>query len=121
MGFLDKFDDVKIKLKQLVVIKKKLKALQNYACCGTFEHQDFLLLIEKCLSHPRAGEVECQFLDQLLERYNIDYLSWSHRTQALKKEMVQVRKERIKTPPIVQEYLFDMNSVTASSYKQKAM
>lgn len=114
MGFLDKLDQAKIKFKQLVLIKKKLRALQNFASCSNFEHQDFLLLVEKALAHPNAGDAEFEFLDNLLQRYNVDYLSWSHRTQCLKKEMVRIRRQRCKQPA-TQQYLFDMNAVVSSS------
>lgn len=113
MSIFDKVSELKDKFMLFFRTKKKLQALENYAQCVSFAQQDYITLIKRCVYDSQAGEAEDVYLSHVLDRCQINYLHWSHRTQALKKEMVDLRRKQYK-PQAVQGFLFDINK-TAST------
>lgn len=86
----DKLPDLKEKFKNFFAHKKKMQALDNYSNCAPFQHKDYLLLIKKCMAHGFLGEKEAEFLCYMIEKYALNFLDWSHRTNWLKGEMVKL-------------------------------
>lgn len=107
MYILEKLGDLKDWFRRFRICKKKFQALKNYSEAAPFHHREHLALIEKCLYKNDTGEEVANFLSYLVDQYEINYLSWSHRTQSLKKKMVAVRQEKHKMYGM-QPFLFDM-------------
>lgn len=83
----EKTDELQRKFYNLVGHKKKVKALENYSEVGTFKHNDYLLLLRKCISEGFLGEVEADFLTYMIKKYDVNFLDWSHKTKWLKEEI----------------------------------
>lgn len=104
----DKIPDLKEKFKNFFSHKKKMQALDNYSYCAPFQHRDYLLLIKKCMLHGFLGEKEADFLCYMVEKYAINFLDWSHKTNWLKQEMNKLASNFPKPEPkIAQLPLFD--------------
>jgi len=88
MQILEKVDELKHKFYNFFVHRKKLRALQNYSeASNQFTHHNYLGLIKKCLADGFLTVKEADFLSYMLEKYEINFLDWSHRTLWLKEEM----------------------------------
>lgn len=104
----DKVSDLKDKLKNFFTHKKKLKALNTYSEVVPFQHRDYLKLIKKCMADGFLGDKEAEFLCYLLEKYELNYLDWSHKTKWLKEEMNRLERQYNKPRP-VQGTFFDLD------------
>lgn len=93
-----KVSDLKEKFKKFFVIKKKVRALENFSECAPFEHREYLHLIQKCVNDGFPGEKEADFLDYMLERYEVNFLDWFHRTPWLKAKMATMSQQNKKPP-----------------------
>ena len=103
-----KIFDLKEKFKKFFSHKKKLQALDNYSSVAPFQHKDYLLLIKKCMADGFLGEKEADFLTYMLEKYEINFLDWSHKTRWLKEEMKKL-SEQYERPRAIQPFLFDFD------------
>lgn len=83
----ERIPELKEKLTSLVVHKKKLRALENYSEVNYFQHNDYLGLIKKCLNDGFLDDRESEFLTYMIQKYDVNFLDWSHRTKWLKEEM----------------------------------
>lgn len=102
----EKVHELKEKITNLFLHRKKLKALENYSQIPNFKHINYLPLIKQCMLEGFLEEQEASFLDHMLNKYEINYLDWSHRTKWLKNEMVRLSAPR-KRPLFSQMDLFD--------------
>ncbi len=89
----EKVGELKEKFKSFFTQKKKLKALENYSEVAHFPHKGYLPLIKKCMNDGFLGDTEANFLGHLLDKYEINFLDWSHKTKWLKGEMNRIRKQ----------------------------
>jgi hypothetical protein len=90
----DKVAQFKEKFKSFFIHKKKLQALENYSECSTsFKHKSYLPLMKKCLNDGFLGDKESDFLVYMIERYEVNFLDWCHRTPWLKRKMNNMKKE----------------------------
>ena len=103
----DKIGELKEKFKCLFVHKTKLKALENYSSAVAFPHKDYLVLIKRCMGNGFLGDKEAEFLSYILERYEINFLDWSHKTKWLKGEISRIKEEDQKKQIEEQLNLFD--------------
>lgn len=113
----DKVQDLKDKFKRFFVQRKKLQSLKNFSEATDFEHKPYLKLIDKCMQDGFLGEKEDDFLGYLLDRYEINFLDWSHKTKWLKGEMKRLSSSKAKRAPAPeaalpkQLFLFDIDAV----------
>lgn len=83
----ERIPELKEKFTTLAVHKKKLRALENYSEVNHFQHNDYLGLIKKCLNDGFLDEKESEFLTYMIQKYDVNFLDWSHKTKWLKEEM----------------------------------
>lgn len=95
----DKVLELKDRFKSFFSHKKKLQALENYSNCAPFQHKDYLTLIKRCMADGFLGEKEADFLCYMLEKYELNFLDWSHRTKWLKSEMQKLASHYQKDKP----------------------
>jgi hypothetical protein len=114
LNLFDRVSDLKEKFKKFFTHKKKIKALENYSECVPFEHKDYLTLIKRCMNDGFLGEKESDFLTYMLEKYEINFLDWFHRTKWLKSEMQRLQGFYKKETPY-QLNMFDMGPLKNSS------
>jgi hypothetical protein len=105
--FFEKANSLKEKFFSFFQHKKKVRALDNYALCAPFYHQDYLGLIRKCMSQAFLDRQEADFLDHLLAKYEISYLDWAHRTRWLKAQMQELSDQRQRVPEPQIQFNFD--------------
>jgi len=91
----EKFEELKEKFGQFYQHRKKLAALENYSEAVKFQHKKYLGLIKACLRDGFLDAEEADFLEHMLNKYQVSYLQWAHRTKWLKNE-VRARKEAVK-------------------------
>lgn len=106
MYLFDKLSELKEKFKSFFVSKKKLKALENYAEVAPFQHRSYIGLIKKCMNDGFLGEKETDFLSYMIDKCEINFLDWAHKTKWLKKEMRRVAAVN-RQPSFVQASMFD--------------
>jgi len=86
-NLFDKIGVLKEKFKDFFTHKKKFQALENYSTAVPFQHKDYLFLIKKCMADGFLGEKEAEFLCYMIEKYQVNFLDWSHKTKWLKGEI----------------------------------
>lgn len=86
----DKALEYKEKLKTFFTQKKKLQALQNYSEVAPFPHKKHLVLIKRCMDEGFLDNETDGFIGHLLNKYEVNFLDWSHRTKWLKGEMCRI-------------------------------
>lgn len=106
----DKVFELKEKFKKFFTHKKKMQALDNYSSVVPFQHKDYLLLIKKCMNDGFLGEKEADFLTYMLEKYEVNFLDWSHKTRWLKGEMARLAA-KYQEPQPVQTFMFDFDKL----------
>jgi len=106
ISIFDKVSELKDSFKKVFQHKKKIKALENYSSSAKFSHADFLPLLKKCMEYGFVGQEESAFLEFLLNKYQVKYLDWCHKTQWLKQKMEEMQKES-RPEKCVQLTLFD--------------
>lgn len=89
----DKVQELKEKFNDLFKQKKKLKALEHYATTGSFKHAKYLPLVRQCMQGGFLEKPEADFLDHMLNKYELNYLEWSHKTKWLKGEIRKLADE----------------------------
>lgn len=115
MELFSKILELKDRFKRLFVQKKKLKALNNYAECGSFRHDNYLVLVKRCMDEGFLEQEEAGFLDHMLKKYELKFLDWSHKTKWLKGEMKRVAQETYRSKH-KQTFLFDMSKLDHPQY-----
>jgi len=108
----DKIEDFREKFQHLYVHKKKLLALDNLSQTIPFQHNDYLVLIKRCMREGFLSPEENSFLVYLIGKYFSDknFLDWTHRTKWLKGEMRRLSKANPTRSPIQQD-LFNWNKL----------
>lgn len=106
----DKFAELKEKFKSFLFHKKKLQALNNYSQVTQFPHRKYLPMIKAAMDDGFLGEKECDFLGYLLQKYELNFLDWCHRTRWLKSEMRRIA-HNVKPKVVEQPLLFDLDKV----------
>lgn len=114
----DRLHELKDKFKRFFTQRKKLQSLKNFSEATDFEHKPYLKLIDKCMQDGFLGQKEDDFLGYLLDRYEINFLDWSHKTRWLKGEIrrLSLRKPKKEAPAPEarrpeQMFLFDIDAV----------
>jgi hypothetical protein len=92
------------KFKNFLQQRKKVAALDHYQTAAPFKHRDYLTLIKRCMKREFLDEREAGFLDHLLDKYEIRYLDWAHKTRWLKQQMAQMAQKPSKTPQILFDF-----------------
>ena len=109
----EKIFELKEKFKHLFIQKKKLKALENYSEVVDFQHKDYITLIKRCMADGFLGDKEADFLCYLLEKYEVNFLDWSHRTKWLKTEISRLSEQKQRKKE-VQLTLFNLPSMPSN-------
>lgn len=104
MYLFDKVSEFTQKFKKSWCDRKKSQALDNYSSIAPFHHKGYLNLIKTCMNEGFLGDKESDFLDYMLDRYNVNFLDWSHRTRWLKKEMAQMASQQPRLPKSEQAF-----------------
>lgn len=101
----DKLDDFREKFKHLYVHKKKVLALENLSQAVEFKHNDYLILIKRCMRQGFLTQEENSFLVYLVGKYFSDknFIDWTHRTPWLKQEIRRLSRENPKRTPVQQD------------------
>jgi hypothetical protein len=107
---LEKIIELKEKFKNCFVHKKKIRALENYSEVAPFAEKEYLQLIKKCAKDRFLSQKAADFLCELIEQYDVNFLDWSHKTRWLKKEMKRL-EEVHKKATYVQMNFFDFDKV----------
>lgn len=116
-SILEKVDMLKQKFKHFFTHKKKLRALENYSEVAEFHHKDYLPLIQKCMEDGFLGQAEGDFLGHLIDRYQLDFLTWAHRTKWVKEEMSRILTANQKKNDI-QLTMFNFEQMRKESIKK---
>lgn len=112
---LDNISVLKEKFKNFFLHKKKLQALENYSCAVPFQHKDYLLLIKRCMADGFLGEKEADFLCYMIEKYEVNFLDWSHKTKWLKGEIERLAANYRKEQGVPQQMsMFDFSQLRPS-------
>lgn len=108
----DKLEEFRDKFQHLYVHKKKVLALENLSQAVVFQHNDYLLLIKRCMRDGFLTVEENKFLVYLVGKYFSDrnFLDWTHRTPWLKQEMRRLSRANPKRTPVQQD-LFNWNKL----------
>jgi hypothetical protein len=109
VSLFNKLSELKEGFKRLFVSRKKIKALENYSHAVPFRHKDFLSLIKHCMQNGFLGDKEVEFLDYMVEQYEINFLDWCQRTKWVKAETGRIAKEmrKQKQYPLVDTAKYD--------------
>jgi hypothetical protein len=101
----DRLEEFREKFDHLIVHKKKILALDNLSQAVPFQHNDYLILIKKCVKHGFLSPEETSFLVYLVGKYFGDknFLDWSHRTPWLKTEMRRLSRQTQKIMQVQQD------------------
>ncbi len=83
----DTMHEFKEMFKRLFVFKKKLKALENFSETTNFSHKNQLKLLRDCVESGIPDEKDEEYLSHLLNRYQLRWLDWAHKTNWLKAEI----------------------------------
>lgn len=110
----DKVSELSEKFKNFFQHKKKLQALDNYSEVVPFQHKGYLTLIKRCMGDGFLGEKEAEFLCYMLDKYELNYLDWSHKTKWLKGEMNRLAANYAQPVPVAQTF-FDFSQLTAAT------
>lgn len=113
MAYLfDKLEDFREKFQHLYVHKKKVLALENLSQAVVIQHNDYLILIKRCMREGFLSAEENSFLVYLVAKYFSDknFLDWTHRTPWLKQEMRRLSRANPKRTPMQQD-LFNWNKM----------
>lgn len=103
----NKLSDLKEKFKSFFQHRKKVAALENFSVDSSFQHKNYLPLVKACMNEGFLGETESGFLDYMLNRYEINYLDWAHKTKWLKRQMHEKAMKAM--PPIQAQVFFDFD------------
>jgi len=71
--------------------RKKIKSLENFSCSHEFVHKNYLGLMKNCIRGGFLDDMESNFLDHMLKKYELNYLDWSHRTPWLKEQIFKLQ------------------------------
>lgn len=96
-SLLDRLVELKDRFKSFFQHKKKVAALENFSETDKFCHRTYLDLVKHCMNQGFLGDKESDFLDHMLNRYEINYLQWSHKTRWIKQQISQNRTSRAET------------------------
>lgn len=113
MSYLfDKLENFREKFQHLHVHKKKLLALDNLSQAVPFQHNDYLILIKRCMRSGFLTQEENSFLTYLVGKYFSDknFIDWTHRTPWLKQEIRRLSHANPKRTPMQQD-LFNWNKL----------
>lgn len=89
--FAMKYEELKEKFNNFFLHKKKVKALENYAEATDFPGKKYIRILKELLVDGFLDDKEEAFLNHQIEKCELDYLSWSHRTKWLKSEIRRLR------------------------------
>lgn len=92
-NIFDRVSDLKELFLSFFTHRKKLKALENYSVVSGFQHRGYLKLIGKCIDDGFLGSEEAAFLDHMLQKYEINFLDWSHRTKWIKRQIAEMSQQ----------------------------
>lgn len=108
----DKLEEFREKFEHYYVSKKKILALDNLSQAVPFHHNEYLVLIKKCLKDGFLSKEETSFLVYLVGKYFKDknFLDWAHQTKWLRAEMRRVAFDSKKVTPVQQD-LFNWNKM----------
>lgn len=91
--FCQKAYELKDRLYEFIIQRKKLAALTNYQHCAPLGAGEYLTILRRIMRETLPGAEESRFMDHLLKKAEIYYLDWAYRTKWLKKEMGKMRRK----------------------------
>jgi len=93
---IEKLCEFKDKFGRFFVHKKKLKALSNYSSTLPIEknHKTAIKLIETFADAGFLEEEDVTYLNHLLERYEVKFTEWAHKTKWLQQHMKKLADEK---------------------------
>jgi len=87
--------EAKERLDRFFIQVKKLQALENYCRSGRLNHEPYVQLLKQCLARGWLGDDEEKFIDRLIERYQMDWRTWSTKISSVKKRMAEMEMETV--------------------------
>jgi hypothetical protein len=103
--FFEKITDLKTRFKSFFQHRKKIAALENFTENASFPHRNYLTLIKGCMTDGFLEDKEADFLDHMLNKYELNYLDWAHRTKWLKGQIAA----RQTFKPLATQVFFDFD------------
>jgi len=102
----DKIDDIKEKFRDFFQQRKKVTALENHALVRFFSRAETEVLstIKFCMKGSFLQDEDADWMNRKLDRLQINYLDWAHRTKWLKSE---INRKRAPIKPIPIQTFFD--------------
>ena len=112
-SIFDQISTLKEKFKGFFQQRKQITALENHALVRRFSdvESEVLSTIKTCMKGAFLQEEDAEWMNRKLDRLQINYLDWAHRTKWLK-DKIQANKVAPK-PVIIQTFFqFDRKPQT---------
>ncbi len=107
--YFDNIHEFKNKLTHVTQQLKKLKALRNYSEASPLKHFRYVELLQHCVENNFLTSTEENFLEYMIQKYEIDYLDWAHKTPWLKRQIQNLKQaQQAQAIVIEQPSLFDL-------------
>lgn len=85
------FSKLKEKFLEDLQDKKKIQALLHLSQARNYRQQNLVKLVAQDYKTGFLEPQEQVFLDYVLEKHQIDYLNWCHKTRGTKREMAEMK------------------------------
>lgn len=109
----DQLSQLKSKFRRFWQIRKKVKALENYAIAPNFTHHAYIPLVKDCLEQGFVEEEESVFIDHILNKYGLNYLDWAYKTPWVKRQIESLSTKRRQNAPKSPQLQFDFVKATS--------
>lgn len=110
----ERVGELKNKFFNLFQHKKKIRALENYSEVAPFHHKKYLHMIESCIDDGFLEDKETEFLDHMLQKYEVNYLDWAHKTRWLKQTMEDMAREH---KPKIEQFQLPFRNVPMPAHQ----
>lgn len=105
-SIFDQISTLKEKFKGFFQQRKQITALENHALVRRFTdvETEVLSTIKTCMKGSFLQEEDAEWMNRKLDRLQINYLDWAHRTKWLKG---QLQEGKAPTKPVILQGVFD--------------
>lgn len=102
----EKMSELKEKFRDFFQQRKQMTALENHSCVQHFNsaEQEVFEVIKYCMKGSFLQDEDAEWISRKLNRLQINYLDWAHKTKWLK-EQIETGKEKRK--PVTAQSVFD--------------